>query len=79
MTPILEIRGATKEFRGVPAIKNIDLALKQGEVHSVLGENGAGKSTLMKALAGVHQLTAGQILMDGKPVDLSSPSAAFSA
>lgn len=79
MTTILEIRGATKEFRGVPAIRNIDLVLKQGEVHSVLGENGAGKSTLMKALAGVHQLTSGEILMDGKPVDLSSPSAALKA
>ena len=43
MTNILELRKATKEFRGVPAIKDVDFTLRQGEVHAILGENGAGK------------------------------------
>ncbi|MCB1395508.1 MAG: sugar ABC transporter ATP-binding protein [Rhodobacteraceae bacterium] len=74
---ILELRGATKEFRGIPAIQGIDLALKAGEVHAILGENGAGKSTLMKALAGVHQLTRGEILLDGKPIIIPNPQDAL--
>ncbi len=73
MTPILELRKATKEFRGVPAIKDIDFTLEKGEVHAILGENGAGKSTLTKAFAGVHQLSSGEMLLDGEPVVLSSP------
>ena len=42
MSPILELRKATKEFRGVPAIKNIDFTLERGEIHAIVGENGAG-------------------------------------
>ena len=45
MSPILEFRQATKEFRGIPAIKNIDFTLSAGEIHAIVGENGAGKST----------------------------------
>lgn len=71
---VLELRGATKEFRGVTAISNIDLTLREGEVHAVLGENGAGKSTLMKALAGVHRLTSGEIILDDKPIVIDSPT-----
>ncbi|AJE49128.1 sugar ABC transporter ATP-binding protein [Celeribacter indicus] len=77
METVLELRGATKDFRGVYAIRDIDLKLGRGEVHAILGENGAGKSTLMKALAGVHQLSAGEILMEGAPVTMTSPSAAL--
>jgi simple sugar transport system ATP-binding protein/ribose transport system ATP-binding protein len=77
MSPILELRKATKEFRGVPAIKNIDLTLEPGEIHAIVGENGAGKSTLTKALAGVHRLTSGEMLFDGKPMHLSAPSEAL--
>lgn len=73
MVPILEMKGATKDFRGVYAIRDVDLTLAQGEVHAVLGENGAGKSTLMKALAGVHQLSDGEILIEGQPVHFASP------
>ena len=77
MSPILELRKATKEFRGVPAIKDIDFTLERGEIHAIVGENGAGKSTLTKAFAGVHRLTSGEMLFDGKPMLLSAPSEAL--
>ncbi|MGH6884179.1 MAG: ATP-binding cassette domain-containing protein, partial [Hypericibacter sp.] len=73
MTPLLELRDATTEFRGVPAIKNINFDLRPGELHAILGENGAGKSTLTKVLAGVYQLTSGSMIFDGKPLVLKSP------
>lgn len=76
---ILELKGATKHFRGIYAIRGIDLTLKRGEIHAVLGENGAGKSTLMKALAGVHALSDGQIVMEGQPVNFNNPSDALEA
>ena len=77
MDVILELKQATKHFRGVYAIRGIDLQLARGEVHAVLGENGAGKSTLMKALAGVHELSDGEIHMEGKQVHFHSPSDAL--
>lgn len=77
MTPIIELRNATKEYRGVPAVKDVSFTLHRGEVHALLGENGAGKSTLTKMIAGVVQPTAGAILIDGQPVDLASPSEAL--
>jgi len=73
MTALLELKGATKEFRGVSAIKNINFELRPGELHAILGENGAGKSTLTKVLAGVYQLTSGTMLFDGQPLVLQSP------
>ncbi|MCB8878355.1 sugar ABC transporter ATP-binding protein [Acidisoma silvae] len=76
MTKVLELRQATKAFRGVPAIRNIDFDVEAGEVHALVGENGAGKSTLTKVLAGVYQLTSGEMLLDGAPVVVSSPSEA---
>ncbi|WP_198972898.1 sugar ABC transporter ATP-binding protein [Xylophilus sp. ASV27] len=79
MSKLLEIRAATKAFRGVAAIQGVDLTLEHGQVHAVLGENGAGKSTLMKALAGVHALTSGEILIDGRPVAFTSPAQALSS
>jgi simple sugar transport system ATP-binding protein/ribose transport system ATP-binding protein len=79
MTAFVELRQATKEFRGVPAIRNIDLTLEKGEIHAIVGENGAGKSTLTKILAGVYQLTSGEMHLDGKPVRLASPSEALAS
>jgi len=73
MTPILELRNGTKEYRGVPAVKDVSFTLERGEVHALLGENGAGKSTLTKMLAGVVEPTAGEIWVDGQKVDLRSP------
>ncbi|MBZ0162856.1 MAG: sugar ABC transporter ATP-binding protein [Notoacmeibacter sp.] len=73
----IEFRKATKEFRGVPAIRGIDLTLNGGEIHALLGENGAGKSTLTKALSGVHALTSGEIVLDGRTLVLSSPADAL--
>ncbi|KGF70906.1 ABC transporter ATP-binding protein [Hoeflea sp. BAL378] len=77
MTVLLELRNGTKTYRGVPAVKDVTFTLEEGEVHALLGENGAGKSTLTKMLAGVVQPSAGEILLDGKTVDLPTPSDAL--
>ena len=58
---ILEIRGLSKGFPGVQALSNVDLTLKRGEVHALMGENGAGKSTVIKVLTGVYEKDAGDI------------------
>jgi len=77
MAPLLQLKGITKEYRGNPAVKNIDFELERGEVHAILGENGAGKSTLTKIMAGVVAPTSGTLLLDGKEISLSSPAAAM--
>ena len=77
MTVILELRDGTKEYRGVPALRDVTFTLERGEVHALLGENGAGKSTLTKMLAGVVSPTSGRILLDGAPVELTSPADAL--
>ena len=76
---ILELKAASKHFRGVYAIRDIDLSLRRGTIHAILGENGAGKSTLMKALAGVHELNGGEILIEGQPVGFTNPAQALAA
>ncbi|APE45985.1 ABC transporter ATP-binding protein (plasmid) [Sulfitobacter alexandrii] len=77
MSALLEMRNVTKEYRGVPAITDVDFRLQQGEVHALLGENGAGKSTLTKMMCGVTQATRGEILLDGKPVNFQTPAEAL--
>ena len=73
--PFLEMRGITKQFPGVLALNKVDLSVYPGKVLALVGENGAGKSTLMKVLSGVHKRDAGEILIDGKPVEITSPLA----
>jgi ribose transport system ATP-binding protein len=75
--PLLEMRGIVKVFPGVRALDGVDLQVRAGEVHCLLGQNGAGKSTLIKVLAGAHQVDAGQVLWDGQPASLGSPVAAL--
>ncbi|AGT10340.1 multiple monosaccharide ABC transporter ATP-binding protein [Paracoccus aminophilus] len=70
MDTILEMRGITKEFPGVKALNNVNMAVRRGEIRALVGENGAGKSTLMKVLSGVypHGSYEGEILYNGKPM-----------
>ncbi|MFG1706236.1 sugar ABC transporter ATP-binding protein [Nonomuraea sp. M3C6] len=67
---ILRAEGLRKEFPGVVALDGVDLSLRTGEVHVLLGENGAGKSTLIRVLSGAGRPDGGRILMDGRPVDI---------
>ena len=67
---LLQMRGIQKYFPGVHALDDCHFELKSGEVHALVGENGAGKSTMMKVLTGVYQMDAGEILLDGKPVQI---------
>jgi ABC-type sugar transport system ATPase subunit len=74
--PLLEARGISKRFGGIQALADVDLTLHAGEVMALAGENGAGKSTLIKILAGAYQRDAGEIRIDGQPVEMHDPAAA---
>lgn len=73
---VLELRNVDKSFGPIDVLHGISLKVKEGEVLCLLGDNGAGKSTLIKTMAGVHQPSRGEILMDGQPVAFSGPKAA---
>src|SRR3954454_12346119 len=76
--PLLEMHGIVKQFPGVRALDGVDLDVREGEVHCLLGQNGAGKSTLIKVLAGAHQPDAGAVTWRGKPATLAGPQDAIS-
>jgi ABC-type sugar transport system ATPase subunit len=77
---ILELRNISKTFPGVVALKNVNMNVRRGEVHALLGENGAGKSTLIKILSGYHQPDdGGEMLIDGQPVTFRNPKDAIDA
>ncbi len=71
--PILELRNVDKSFGPIDVLHDITLKVHEGEVLCLLGDNGAGKSTLIKTLAGVYRPNAGQILMDGEPIQFRNP------
>jgi len=71
--PLVEMLNISKGFPGVRALNDVRFDLMPGEVHALMGENGAGKSTLMKILSGVYSLDAGEVRIDGQPVDIASP------
>jgi simple sugar transport system ATP-binding protein len=75
----IELRGIDKSFGPVHANKNIDLKVRKGTIHGIIGENGAGKSTLMSILYGFYQADKGEILIGGKPVDIKDPSTAIAS
>ena len=71
---IIETKGLSKRFGNFYALSNINLSIKKGEIHGLVGENGAGKSTLIKILTGVYTKTDGDIFVDGKKVEINSPT-----
>ncbi|MFO7882055.1 MAG: sugar ABC transporter ATP-binding protein [Kosmotogaceae bacterium] len=74
---ILEISRLSKSFPGVKALEEVDMDVKEGEVHALLGENGSGKSTLTKCIVGAYHKDSGDIHFDGKQVNFSSPAESF--
>lgn len=74
---VLEMQGIVKEFPGVRALDGVDLKLKRGTIHSLMGENGAGKSTLMKCLFGIYHEDDGEIYIEGKKTSFENPKEAL--
>jgi D-xylose transport system ATP-binding protein len=72
-TPLLQLRNITKSFGSVQALSDVDFEVKQGEIMALVGDNGAGKSTLIKCIAGTHSADSGQILFEGREVNIHGP------
>jgi D-xylose transport system ATP-binding protein len=73
---VIEIQGLEMHFGGVKALRGVDMQIPRGKVTAIIGDNGAGKSTLIKCLSGIYQPTHGEILINGEPVQISSPISA---
>ncbi len=73
----LELKGISKSFPGVKALDNVQLSLRPGTIHALMGENGAGKSTLMKCLFGIYNMDEGEIILDGETIHISNPDDAM--
>ena len=73
----LELKGVCKSFPGVKALDDVQLSLRPGTVHALMGENGAGKSTLMKCLFGIYKMDRGEIFVDGKKIEVNNPDEAM--
>ncbi len=71
-TPLLELKDIHKKFPGVYALQGVSFDLYPGEVHALLGENGAGKSTLVKIMSGIYAKDQGEIVINGKPVQITN-------
>jgi ribose transport system ATP-binding protein len=78
-TPIIDVRGVSKEFPGVLALDKVSLTVMPGEVHALVGENGAGKSTLVKCLSGVQEPDGGEMYLFGQPYLAQAPHEAIEA
>jgi len=76
-TPLISVRSVHKWYSGVHALKGVNLDVPPGEVCGLVGDNGAGKSTLIKILAGVHRPDRGEIRIDGRFVEITSPKCAM--
>ena len=76
---LLRAENICKQFNGIPVLKGVDLEIRKGEVHALMGENGAGKSTIIKIITGVYTKDDGQIYMDGEPVEINSRQDALKA
>ena len=75
--PLVELRNVGKSYGNITALKDISLRVHAGQVTGILGDNGAGKSTLIKIIAGLHQQTEGELLVDGEATKFSSPADAL--
>lgn len=73
----LELKGISKSFPGVKALDHVQLSLRPGTVHALMGENGAGKSTLMKCLFGIYKMDEGEVYLDGQKIEINNPDEAM--
>ncbi len=73
----LEMQGVSKSFPGVKALDQVNLKIRPGTVHALMGENGAGKSTLMKCLFGIYKMDEGEVRVDGEKMTFANPDDAL--